>query len=405
MRIAIVSPVPTHPTNAGNRRRILSLVDSLQESGHQIQFLYAGYEPADMAAMKARFGNRLHIVGTERPRVLRRFWPRAWRYVARRMGLKMAYQWRVDDWLDPRIADAASDICAANDVETVILEYVFMSGVAERLPKSVRSVIDCHDLFGDRHSVYLKNGLRPDWFSTSIVEEDRALDRANAVIAIQDAEALELSGRIKADVFCVGPMMPIPEHPLPDPESETLLFVGSRNPLNTAAIRVFVQDVWPLILAEMPAAELLLAGECGMQDAWPQGVRCLGNLPSIESAYREGSVVINPVSAGTGFPIKTIEAFSFGRPLVTAPMGMRGLCLQETPFALLASNAEEFAAQCCRLLRDMPLRKDLGLKAYHFAKTWNQAQVISLENALGISVERPRAAQNGPERAGFSTKI
>ena len=41
--------------------------------------------------------------------------------------------------------------------------------------------------------------------------------------------------------------------------------------------------------------------------------------------YDECSVIINPCLAGSGLKIKSVEALSYGKPLVTTPKGAEGL--------------------------------------------------------------------------------
>ncbi len=382
LKIAVVSTVPTDPPNAGNRARILEMIQSLTGQGHEIYFLFADYEEGDIPAMRARFGERFTFVQTGKAPAMRAFWSRAWRYLARRLGWAAAFSWAVDDWFDPRIATAARELVVARKIDTVLCQYVFTSAVADAVRGTAHSVIDCHDLFGDRHLRYLRSGLRPAWFSTSIAAETRALGRADAVIAIEESEAVDLRERGLPHVHCVGPLVAVPAAPLDDPARPSLLFVGSQNPINVAALTRFVEKVWPQVHVAVPDAELLIAGKCGAASAWPAGVRALGELPTIEAAYRKGAVAINPVEFGTGFCIKTMEAFGFGRPLVTTPSGARGLDLATVPFLRVAATDEEFAGHCIDLLRDAEKRGQLGAEARRFAEQWNLDQLRTLDRAL-----------------------
>jgi hypothetical protein len=58
----IISPTPTHPTNAGNRARILAVCDLLKSKGHRINFLYIYNEQADSLAMSNYFGEGYHEI-------------------------------------------------------------------------------------------------------------------------------------------------------------------------------------------------------------------------------------------------------------------------------------------------------------------------------------------------------
>jgi glycosyltransferase involved in cell wall biosynthesis len=58
---------------------------------------------------------------------------------------------------------------------------------------------------------------------------------------------------------------------------------------------------------------------------WPNWVSLLGNQDSLVDTYARAAVVINPVKFGTGLPVKTIEALSYGKPIVATSAGGRDL--------------------------------------------------------------------------------
>ena len=66
-KILIISPTPTHPSNAGNRIRILNMTSFLINAGHEVHFLYSRQERADEEAMGKFWGDRLHLLDYKKP--------------------------------------------------------------------------------------------------------------------------------------------------------------------------------------------------------------------------------------------------------------------------------------------------------------------------------------------------
>ncbi|MGE4045634.1 MAG: glycosyltransferase, partial [Acetobacteraceae bacterium] len=62
------------------------------------------------------------------------------------------------------------------------------------------------------------------------------------------------------------------------------------------------------------------------------------------------------------------EAFAYGRPVVSTPIGAEGLDVEDGRNILLCETAERFAAGCIRLLRDSALAEQLGKQARQVAE-------------------------------------
>ena len=92
--------------------------------------------------------------------------------------------------------------------------------------------------------------------------------------------------------------------------------MGSANPINVQALEWILGAVFPHIQKKRADSELVVAGEVGRVRRWPNWVSLLGNQDSLVDTYARAAVVINPVKFGTGLPVKTIEALSYGKPIV-----------------------------------------------------------------------------------------
>jgi polysaccharide biosynthesis protein PslH len=381
MKLLIVSPVPTDPPTAGNRTRVSNLITVLEHLGHHVSFAYVPYESADYDAMEGRLGARLHILASKCP-PFPSLTGRVKRKLGRVFGLELAHLWSVDEWFDYGLIPQVEALQHKEHFDAILIVYVFLSRLACVFPDSVRTIIAAEDLMGDRHKMYLASGMRPVWFATTPRQEIRALDRAAAVIAIQEQEAEYLRGHLSGEVFCVGHIGAPNTGPIPDPGGSRILFVGSANPINIHGLELFVRSTLPAIRASVPDCELVIAGGASQGHAWPSGVTLLGEVPTLEPIYAKATVVINPVTFGTGLPVKTIEALSYGKALVTTGAGVRGLGPEFEAAVLVAEDASDFARLVIGMLQDEIARARLSKNAFAAVRAWRLQQIASLEDAI-----------------------
>jgi len=407
MKVLLVSPVPTDPLVAGNRARIAALFAALVRLGHDVSFAYIPYETADYERMRLRLGDdRLHVLQSAPP-PFPRFKGRLQRKIGRTFGLRSAHLWKVDEWFDEGLIAQVRRLQAKEFFDCVLIEYVFLSKLATHLPTSVRTIIDTHDLMGDRHKRYLDAGMTPQWFATTRAEEVSALNRADAVLAIQQDEANYLKKTVSAEVFCVGHLVNLDIRLLPDPGGARILFVGSANPINVQGLEWFLELAFPRIQREMPDCELAVAGEVSHARSWPDRLVLLGNQDSLVDAYAQAAIVINPVKFGTGLPVKTVEALTYGKPVVATSAGIRGL--EDFSSAIFsADDPDAFAGRVLELLRGKNLRLTMSQHAVAAAGEWQRRQMTVLQNALAgqtpagrIKAIEPAIAQCADEPLKF----
>lgn len=397
-KILVISPIPTHPVTAGNRARVAALTNSLEGLGHTVYFMHAEQEAGDAEAMRAHWGDRYVPVPYQRPssRIARRR-----RRAARALGLKAAFQYGLDEWYDPSIDQHLDSFLAANEIDVVIVEYVFMSRALLRVPAGVFKVIDTHDVFAERHKRYLANGIAPTWFSCSTRAEVKGLNRADGVIAIQKAEAAYFRQVTGSRVATIG--HPISLRPQLEQASEQeleqdlnkemvpgrILLVGSDNAINIASLDWYLQHVHPLILQACPHAELAVAGTACRRLAPSPGMRLLGRLDDLASAYATAQVVVNPMLFGTGLKIKSVEAFGYARALVTTPCGAEGLEARAGRAFRSAREPGEFAQEVVSLLNDRSATNVIAREGYRFALDMNAEILANLTAMFGTAPQHP----------------
>jgi hypothetical protein len=129
--------------------------------------------------------------------------------------------------------------------------------------------------------------------------------------------------------------------------------VGSKNPMNEQGLRDFLRLCWPLVRRSGPKAELHVVGSVGTGVGYvPEGVLILGQVEDLTDEYEQTRLVINPVAAGTGLKIKTVEALSQLRPVVCWPAGADGLSGPALEHCFIANDWSAFARLIAKILHD-----------------------------------------------------
>jgi glycosyltransferase involved in cell wall biosynthesis len=395
-KILVITPCPTHPTEAGNCRRIANLMDALERLGHDAQILYLPHfmlGAPDLSEMRRRWKEKLHVGRSEWALVpgalrIRLLW-------LREQARSACNPWSVatgpnatsfDRLVRPEWERLAQRLCEKFPFDTVIVEYILLSQVLLGLPASVHKIIDTHDVFADRHDRIQRVPKRFRWFSATREEEVTALRRAHVVLAIQDDEA-DYFRSVEVDrVITVGHLAK-QIRPVGEPSgAPAVMIIGSDNPNNRYGLSVFLRRAWPLVRAEVPDARLRLVGRIsGTVAGEHPGLERLGVIDDTAAAYEQGHVVVNPVLEGTGLPIKSIEALMHGKALVATPWAARPLRDGWGTALLAADTCEEIADRVIRLLKESETRRKLSAAALRYAESYAERQIHNLERALARS--------------------
>ncbi len=143
-----------------------------------------------------------------------------------------------------------------------------------------------------------------------------------------------------------------------------LLFVGTLNyPPNEEAILYLLNKIqpeienrlkrpWKLCVVGRHASPLLtqLLEDASRVEFFPDAER-------LETFYAAAQIIIVPLRSGGGTKLKSIEAFSYRRPLVSTRHGMRGIGATAGTHYLAAETPDQFADAIALLAND-PLLAD-----------------------------------------------
>lgn len=335
--------------------------------------------------MRSFWGPRLHCLPYRNPWRKLRFKgiPIPDRISVRLISSGLVYQ-SVDHPFDDGLIPELRQLQIEHGFDAVIVHYIFFSKALLAFPKNVLKIIDTHDIYTDRHHLLRKAGIVPEWFFTVRSEERRGLLRANRVIAIQKNEERFFCNLTenKVQVHTVGHFIkPVADFEIHPDSHCRVMYFGSNNTLNIDSLKFFLAEVWPLV--DTANAELhVFGGVCKAFEQQAGNVFFRGSVAKLEGAYREASIVVNPIQTGTGLKIKSIEAMAYGKSLVTTTCGADGLSTSGGTHLIVTDQPQEMALWIKRLLIEKDLNRNTGLEAVAFAHSYYQTQVTNLMHLM-----------------------
>jgi glycosyltransferase involved in cell wall biosynthesis len=168
--------------------------------------------------------------------------------------------------------------------------------------------------------------------------------------------------------------------------------VGAAVPLVTYIGRVaheknigFLVQVFVAVLAAVPEAVLVIAGEGPARESLRAQVAALGLAPHVHFAgyLDRDTQLLDCYAAADAFVFASrtetqglvlLEAMAQGAPVVsTAELGTRSILVPESGALVVAEEREAFAAAVVRVLREPGLRAELASRGRAYARTWSSA--------------------------------
>ena len=191
--------------------------------------------------------------------------------------------------------------------------------------------------------------------------------------------------------------------------------IDAQRPLVTYIGRVaheknigFLVEVFRRVLASVPEALLVIAGEGPAREALRQQVAHLGLEGHVQFAgYLErDSALLDCYAAADVFVFASrtetqglvlLEAMAQGAPVVsTAELGTRSILVPESGALVVPEQQQEFAAAVVRVLSDAGLREELAARGRAYARNWSSAAMARrLAEIYAELRAAPRAARAG----------
>ncbi len=203
--------------------------------------------------------------------------------------------------------------------------------------------------------------------------------RFHHVIAVSEADRQTMSSMVDPSRISVVPtgvdLSKFQYDPDLRPSAPLVVFTGSMDwAPNVDGVEFFCKEIWPLVLAKIPAARFRIVG----RDPRPRvmklasaSVEVTGSVPSIISHLQEAAVFVVPLRIGGGTRIKIYEGMAMGKATVSTTIGAEGLDVQHGRDIFLEDTPAGFAGAILTLLQNEDVRRKYEAAAAATARKYD----------------------------------
>ena len=272
----------------------------------------------------------------------------------------------------------------ASRYDIIQLEGFFMSSYLPviRQYSTAKIVLRAHNiehLIWERHNNFVANPIKKAYFKIQTKrlkkQELKAFKQVDYIVPITSIdERIIAQWMDKSKMQTVLTGVDLAEYQLEkDPvfETKSVFCFGSMDWLpNQQAIEWFLEKCWPMILDKIPSCKFIIAGR-NIPESFKQkasaNIQILENVPTSNEIYSRFNVMVVPLQSGSGLRIKIVEGLSFGKAIVTTPIGCEGIKVQNKRDLLIAETPESFAEAVIELVENSETRNSIELSAKSFA--------------------------------------
>lgn len=289
--------------------------------------------------------------------------------------------YNIDRFYSPAFAAALAETLQQHTFDIIHLESLYMTPYLEVIRKHTKTpvVLRAHNveyLLWQRQAAVAGNALKKRYFRflASRLEqyEKTVLTTVDGIACITPEDETvfrELAPAVP--VCCIPYALPLPEKTAAASKANTVFHIGAMDwQPNIDGINWLLENVWPLVIAKQPDAELHLAGR-NMDTSWQAkkttGVFFHGEVPDATAFMNSYNILAVPLLSGGGMRVKVVEAMALGKAIVSTATGAEGIAAKNGTHLQLADTAAAFAAQLLALLQNQEQAGALGEAARQFA--------------------------------------
>ena len=368
IKLLQIFPILPYPPRTGGRLRAWNLCSRLSSRIDQTVLCRTEHPPApeNLAPFAAR-QVRLHALYIPRPRP-------AVRLLKGLRFLLSPYPVMLAGWDHRLMRRRLAELLRSDDFDLVVVDgsplCVYMPVLRRCRALKVVHLYDLEAEFLLRQARVMPPGPRKLMALLDAARmqraEERMLREADLIMVTSERErAILLKQNPRCSIAIVSNGVDCRVcRPLPVDGGREILYIGSlQYPPNVDAVLYFAAEVWPALHARFPDLVFRVVGRCPSEELrrlqGSGGVCMTGEVDDVEPYYRRAALCVVPLRAGGGTRLKILEAFAYGRPVVSTTLGCEGLDAVDGAHLLVADKPADMHAQIARVLTEPDLARDL----------------------------------------------
>lgn len=264
-----------------------------------------------------------------------------------------------------------------HSIDILLFDSLYSAAILEENHFSIPCYIRSHNIESD---LWLQKAQQAGWkapllrfMAKSLAKQEfELLKKVDGVLFISKDDKKQLE---KKNIHVHSTVIPVGLQTI---ENETRFhsnrfhFIGAMNWFpNQEAMEILLSDVFPIIRAENPDAELHLAGSyfpSNITTDTDKGIIIHGFVNDATSFRRSHGVQLMPIQTGSGVRIKLIEALSEGIPVVATPTAVFGMDEGIEDCCKIEKNSRELAKAALELNENSEIRHRLTQNGRNFVE-------------------------------------
>ena len=160
-------------------------------------------------------------------------------------------------------------------------------------------------------------------------------------------------------------------------EENCIAFLGNMYVAhNKDAVSNFIKNIFPLILKEIPECKFRVVGRCSEEYKrnimLNKNVEVTGEVEDIREWIQKSTVLVAPLTYGSGIKTKILETMAMGVPVVTNNIGTEGMNIKNDINIIVRENNDDFANEIKRLLKDDNYREKISQEGSKYVRENHQ---------------------------------
>lgn len=274
--------------------------------------------------------------------------------------------------LAPDFLEHIHHLCQEHSLDLIQVEMPWMVSAVLTLPDNVKRVFVHHELGFVRRELEIKNISGEYAKACKKFADFNEIAQTNlydAIITLSsiDAQKLKENGVACPIYSSFAVVNSSSDLDIQTGNGKLLTFMGpDRHGPNFVGITWFLENCWEKLKECDPEYKLNIIGLWSEQhireysEKYPD-ISFLGYVPNLQSVLK-GTVMIVPITVGSGIRMKILEACSNGIPFVSTTVGAEGIPVESGRDCFITDSPEEFVEDIIRL-KDPELQRQLILNA------------------------------------------